>query len=98
MARTRTSSFADTAAAQRFVQAVIDLHTLTIRDWLASDSSERLKLEGYWPAEITGRLQLRAMMYAGRGAIDVSGVRVILRRTGEHPNGFVVLSAFPVLP
>jgi Bacterial CdiA-CT RNAse A domain len=98
MARTRSSSFPDTAAAQRCVQAIIDLHALTIRDWLAGDSSERLKLEGYWPAEITGRLQLRAMTYAGRGAIDVSGVRVILRRAGEHPNGFVVLSAFPVLP
>lgn len=98
MARARASSFADTAAAQRFVQAVIDLHALTIRDWLAGDTSERLKLEGYWPREITGRLQLRAMMYAGRDAIDVRGVRVILRRTDQHPNGFVVFSAFPVLP
>lgn len=98
MAATRSSSFADADAAQRFVQAAIDLQALRIRDWLAGDTSERLKLEGYWPAEITGRLQVRAMMYAGRGAIDVSGVRIILRRTGEHPNGFVVLSAFPVLP
>ncbi|MBO0803960.1 MAG: hypothetical protein J2P25_12915 [Nocardiopsaceae bacterium] len=98
MAVTRTSSFGDTDAAQRFVQAVIDLHALTVRDWLARDTSDRLKLEGYWPAEVTGRLLLRAMVYAGRDAIDVSGVRVILRRSDEHPSGFIVLSAFPVLP
>lgn len=94
---TRASTYTDAETAQRFVQAVVDLHTITIREWLAHDSSERLKLDGYFPSQVTGRVQLRGMLYASRGPVDVHGVRVILRRAPERPNGFVVLSSFPTL-
>ena len=95
---THISSFPDTATAQRLVQAVVDANTVPIRDWLANRTTGRLRIDGHFPGEVAGRLQLRGMLYAGRGPIEVHGVRVILERDPEQPNGFVVRGSFPTLP
>ncbi len=92
---TCTSTFFDTPSAQRFVQMVLDANALNIREWLERDTADRLRLDGYSPTAFTGRVQLRAMLYAGYGPIDVHGVRVVLKRAPAQPNGFVVLTAFP---
>ncbi|MBE1532567.1 RNase A-like domain-containing protein [Actinomadura algeriensis] len=89
------STFSDTAAAQRFVQAVVDANTIAIREWLTHGQSERLRLNGYFPGDVTGRMLLRGMLYAGRGPVDVHGVGVVLKRAPSQPNGFVVLNAYP---
>ncbi|GAA2150450.1 RNase A-like domain-containing protein [Actinomadura napierensis] len=89
------STFTDTAAAQRFVQAVVDANTTAVREWLAHGRSGRLRLNGYFPGEPTGRMQVRGMLYAGRGPVDVHGVAVVLKRSDAHANGFVVLTAYP---
>ncbi|MCP2342539.1 RNase A-like domain-containing protein [Actinomadura rupiterrae] len=91
------STFVDTPTAQRFVQAVVDANTITIRDWLAHGHAERLRLDGYFAGEATGRFLLRGMLYAGRGPVDAHGVRVVLKRSAQQPNGFVVLTAYPTL-
>lgn len=91
------STFVDTPTAQRFVQAVVDAHTVTIREWLAHGHADRLRLDGYFPSEPTGRFLLRGMLYAGRGPIDAHGVRVVLKRTDQQTNGFVVLTAYPTM-
>ncbi|MFE3990767.1 hypothetical protein ACFXPW_03525 [Streptomyces goshikiensis] len=42
--------------------------------------------------EPVGRLQLQAMLLAGREPVDVRAARVILRREPASPHGFVVLA------
>jgi hypothetical protein len=36
------------------------------------------------------------MLYAGRGAFEVCGVRVILQRDPASPGGFLVHSTYPI--
>jgi hypothetical protein len=92
----RTSSFPDLETAQSYTQVVVDRNRTRIHTWLTRESVERLTLTGYFHGQVTGLLQLRAMLYAGRGAIEVSGVRVILQRDPGQPGGFRVYSTYPV--
>ncbi|WP_371681459.1 hypothetical protein [Streptomyces sp. NBC_01276] len=57
----------------------------------------RLALEAAWPsrAEPVGRVQLEAMLLAGREPVDVRAARVVLRRGPAGPYGFVVLATVP---
>ncbi|MFC4912542.1 RNase A-like domain-containing protein [Actinomadura gamaensis] len=85
------STFVDTPTAQRFVQAVVDANTVTIREWLARGHGERPRLDGYFPSEPTGRLMLRGMLYAGRGPVDAHGVHTVLEVSARLSNS---LAAF----
>ncbi|HET9170877.1 MAG TPA: RNase A-like domain-containing protein [Actinospica sp.] len=92
----RTASFPDLDTAQAVTQHVVDLNRARIHGWLVRESSERLTLTGYFHGEVTGLLQSRAMLYAGRPAYEVCGARVILHRDDAWPGGFRVFSTFPI--
>jgi hypothetical protein len=92
----RTSSFPDLKTAQAATQHVVDLNRARIHHWLVREVGERLVLTGYFHGEVTGLLQSRAMLYAGRGAFEVCGVRVILQRDPASPGGFLVHSTYPI--
>lgn len=98
MAVDRESSYTDTASAQEFTQRTVNRATTPIRRWLGAGTSARLALTGHFPGEVTGRVQTAAMLYAGRGAYDVSTVRVVLQRDRQAPNGFRIAATYPVEP
>jgi hypothetical protein len=92
----RTSSYPDLAAAEYFPQRVVDQNRARINQWLARETAERLTLTGYFHGQTTGLLQSRGMLYAGRSAYEVSGVRVILQREPAQPNAFRIYSTYPI--
>jgi hypothetical protein len=93
---TRAASYPDRETAQWCTQQVVSLNDQKIRRWLAQGSRDRLTVEAAWPArEPVGRVQLKAMLLAGRAATDVHAARVILKRDPGNPNGFRVHATFP---
>lgn len=96
--RTRAASYPDSATAQWCTQQVVTQNEQRIHRWLAQGTRQRLTIEAAWPSreEPVGRVLLQAMMLAGRGAVDVRGARVILKRDPAQPNGFSVHASFPV--
>jgi hypothetical protein len=97
MAVDRESSYANPVCAQTYTQRTVDRNLLRIQRWLASDTTSRLALTSFFSGETTGRMQAAAMLYAGRGAYDVSATRVILQRQDASP-GFRVYSTYPADP
>lgn len=96
--RTRTSSYPDRETAQWCTQQVVTRNEQQIHRWLAQGTRRRLTVEAAWPSrgEAVGRVLIDAMMYAGRDPVDVRAARVVLRRDGGSPHGFVVQASFPV--
>jgi hypothetical protein len=96
--RTRSSTYPDRETAQWCTQQVITRNEQLIHRWLAQGARQRLTIEAAWPsrADGVGRVLIDAMMYAGRGPVDVRAARVVLRREAAGPHGFVVHATFPV--
>ena len=92
----RSSSYPDLATAESFTQRVVDRNRTRVHQWLSGETGERLTLTGFFHGETTGLLQTRGMLYAGRGAFEVSGVRVILQRNPAQPDAFRVYSTYPI--
>lgn len=98
MAIDRESSYPDLDSAQDFTQRTVNRSTVPIRRWLGAGTAARLALTGYFPGEVTGRVQTAAMLYAGRGAFDVSCVRIVLQRDHRSATGFRVAATYPIEP
>jgi hypothetical protein len=94
----RESSYPDLASAQDFTQRTVNRSTVAIRRWLGAGTAARLALTGYFPGEATGRVQSAAMLYAGRGAFEVSSARVVLQRDHQAATGCRVAATYPVEP
>nr|WP_265749604.1 RNase A-like domain-containing protein [Actinacidiphila bryophytorum] len=96
--RTRSSTYPDRETAQWCTQQVITGNEQAIHRWLAQGTRQRLTVEAAWPSreEAVGRVLIDAMMYAGRGPVDVRAARVVLRREAASEHGFVVHATFPV--
>ncbi|MEE1794878.1 hypothetical protein PUR28_29575 [Streptomyces sp. BE308] len=94
----RAATYADRETAQWATQQVVNLNEQVIHHWLARSGRQRLVIEAAWPTrpDPVGLVQLRAMMLAGLDAVETRAARVILRRDGTAPQGFVVQSTFPV--
>ncbi|KOT35315.1 hypothetical protein ADK41_25535 [Streptomyces caelestis] len=96
--RTRSATYPDHETAQWATQQVVTANEHVIHRWLAQSTRSRLTIEASWPTrpEPVGRVLLQAMMFAGRGPVDVRAARVILKRDTSHPHGFIVHATFPV--
>ncbi|CAM5664098.1 RNase A-like domain-containing protein [Streptomyces aurantiogriseus] len=96
--RTRTATYPDRATAQWATQHVVTRNEQVIHSWLARSTRQRLTIEAVWPSreEPVGRVLLQAMALAGRGAVEVRAVRVVLRREPSAAHGFAVHASFPV--
>lgn len=95
---TRSATYPDRETAQWCTQQVVTRNEQVIHRWLAQGDRQRLTIEAAWPSrgEPVGRVLLQAMMFAGRGAVEVRAARVVLKRDPSHPHGFVVHATFPV--
>ncbi|MER5778184.1 RNase A-like domain-containing protein [Streptomyces sp. NPDC002039] len=91
---TRSAAYPDRETAQWATQQVVNANEQVIHRRLARGTRARLTLEAAWPSrdEPVGRVQLKAMLLAGREPVDVRAARVILRREPAGPHGFVVLT------
>ncbi|MFE3860937.1 RNase A-like domain-containing protein [Streptomyces goshikiensis] len=67
---TRSATYPDRETAQWATQQVVTANQQVIHRWLARGTRARLTLEAAWPTreEAVGRVQLEAMLLAGRGA------------------------------
>ncbi|MGW6690712.1 RNase A-like domain-containing protein [Streptomyces sp. NPDC054961] len=94
----RAAAYPDRETAQWATQQVVNLNEQVIQHWLARPGRQRLVIEAAWPArpDPVGVVQLRAMMLAGMDATETRAARVILKRDGTTPHGFVVHSTFPI--
>ncbi|MGV9687762.1 RNase A-like domain-containing protein [Streptomyces sp. NPDC003444] len=97
---TRSATYPDRETAQWATQQVVTANEQVIHRWLAQGTRTRLTLEAAWPSreEPVGRVQLEAMLLAGREPVDVRAARVILRHEPANPHGFVVLTTVPFYP
>ncbi|WP_327324031.1 hypothetical protein OG735_17095 [Streptomyces sp. NBC_01210] len=95
---TRSATYPDREAAQWATQEVVNRNEQAIHRWLAQGTRPRLTIEAAWPSRTdpVGRVLLQAMVFAGRGPVDVRAARVVLRREPAGPQGFVVHSTFPI--
>lgn len=97
MELTRSSSYPDRETAQWAAQEVVSRNEQVIHRWLGQGTRARLTIEAEWPSKApVGRVVLRAMMLAGRGAVDAYAARVILKRDPAQPNGFRVHATYPI--
>ncbi|NUK54480.1 hypothetical protein HRW14_30295 [Streptomyces lunaelactis] len=96
--RNRSATYPDLETAQWATQQVVTRNEQAIHRWLAQGTRPRLAIEAGWPSrpDPIGRVQLQAMMLAGRGPVDVRAARVVLRREPASPHGFVVHATFPI--
>ncbi|WP_431982419.1 RNase A-like domain-containing protein [Streptomyces qinglanensis] len=93
----RAATYPDRETAQWCTQEVVTRNEQAIHRWLAQGTRQRLVIEAAWPSKPSvGRVQLQAMMLAGREPADAHAARVILKRDPARPNGFRVLSTFPI--
>ncbi|MFD0123132.1 RNase A-like domain-containing protein [Streptomyces virginiae] len=95
---TRTATYPDRETAQWATQEVITRNEQAIHRWLAQSTRPRITLEAAWPSrpDPVGRVLLQAMVFAGRGPVDVRAARVVLRREPGAPHGFVVHTTVPI--
>ncbi|MEU5163094.1 RNase A-like domain-containing protein [Streptomyces sp. NPDC020875] len=94
----RSATYPDRETARWATQHVVNRNEQVVHRWLAQSTRRRLVIEAAWPSrsEPVGRVLLRAMMLAGRGAVEVRAARVVLRREPSAANGFVVHASHPV--
>ncbi|MBT2457246.1 RNase A-like domain-containing protein [Streptomyces sp. ISL-86] len=94
---TRSATYPDRETAQWATQQVVTANEQVIHRWLAQGTRARLTLEAAWPSreEPVGRVQLEAMLLAGRKPVEVRAARVVLRREPASPYGFVVRTTVP---
>ncbi|WP_030542615.1 RNase A-like domain-containing protein [Streptomyces albus] len=95
---TRSATYPDRDTAQWCTQQVVTRNEQVIHRWLAQGTRQRLVIEAAWPSrpEPVGRVLLQAMLFAGRGPVDVRAARVVLKRDPSQPHGFTVRSTFPI--
>lgn len=95
---TRTATYPDPATARWCTRRTLELGAGLVDAWLAQGTRRRLTLEAAWPSrqEPVGRVLLQAMMFAGRGPVEVRAVRVVLERDETSADGFVVRTSVPV--
>ncbi|MFJ8768368.1 RNase A-like domain-containing protein [Streptomyces clavifer] len=96
--QTRSATYSDRETAQWATQQVVTRNEQRIHRWLAQGTRARLAIEAAWPSREApvSRVLLQVMMLAGRGAVDVRGARVVLKRDPNSPHGFVVLTTVPI--
>jgi filamentous hemagglutinin len=87
---TGSSSFFDRAAAEWGVSGALDARQAEIQTWLASKKPD-LKIEFSMPKPV-GITISRTLMQA----TETTRLRLILRRNSSAPEGYTILTGFPI--
>ncbi|MFI2241532.1 RNase A-like domain-containing protein, partial [Streptomyces chrestomyceticus] len=88
------SRFLDEGSAQRLVDETLARHRLQIDDWLRSSRQKMPPITAHFDSP-TGLSLSRESYIRGQPAEWVKGVKVILKRDAEAPDGFRVLTSYP---
>jgi hypothetical protein len=92
------STFPDRTRAQEAVQQAIDAKQDEIRSWLRDNQAEERLVLGVNLPETTGYVLTRQRWRRGRGPVATGFVELVLRRNSAAPLGFLVVTAYPVVP
>lgn len=89
-----TSSYHDRTGAERAVSENMAGNAPTITSWLQSGTSPTLATD--WQHERPTGRHLPGGAHDTTAAAEVSGSRVVLRRDPTMPEGYKILTTFPV--